>query len=104
MFTGLVQSLAVVNDVRPEPPGRRLSLEAGQLATTARVGDSVAVNGSCLTVIEVNGETLDFQAGPETLSRTNLGELTPGCQVNLEASLRMGDSLGGHFVTGHVDA
>jgi riboflavin synthase len=103
MFTGLVQTLATIAFVHAEPPGKRLGVCAPSVTATARVGDSIAVNGCCLTVVEIAGETLAFEAGPETLRRTNLGELTPGGQVNLEASLRMGDALGGHFVTGHID-
>jgi riboflavin synthase len=103
MFTGLVQLLASVAEVRSLPPGRRLTVRAGQLASGARIGDSVAVNGCCLTVVAVDGDCLAFDAGPETLARTNLGELQAGDSVNLESSLRVGDALGGHYVTGHVD-
>ncbi len=103
MFTGLVQWLANVAEVRSAPPGRRLVVRAARLADSARIGDSVAVNGCCLTVVAVNADCLAFDAGPETLSRTNLGQLEAGDAVNLEASLRVGDALGGHFVTGHID-
>jgi len=104
MFTGIVQSLSIVTDVVPEPPGVRLVLREPRLATTAKIGDSVAINGCCLTVVAVQGERLSFQAGEETLSRTNLGELSPGDAVNVEPSLRAGDTMGGHFVSGHIDA
>ncbi|MCI0334656.1 MAG: riboflavin synthase [Planctomycetes bacterium] len=104
MFTGLVQILAEVVDVVPEPPGVRLVIREARLAATAKVGDSVALNGCCLTLVAVEGERLSFQAGEETLSRTNLGELVSGDFVNLETSLRVGDPLGGHYVTGHIDA
>ncbi len=104
MFTGLVQSLAEVADVVPEPPGVRLAIRERRLAASAKVGDSVALNGCCLTLVAVDGERLSFQAGEETLSRTNLGELAAGDFVNLETSLRAGDPLGGHYVTGHIDA
>ena len=67
------------------------------------MGDSVAINGACLTVVRVEGDLLHFQAGPETLRRSNLGELAAGDRVNLERSLRLGDRLGGHLVQGHVD-
>ncbi len=103
MFTGIIESLASVAEIDERPPGRRLVLRTGRLAADARIGDSIAVNGCCLTVISVDGESLVMDAGPETLSRTNLGELTTRSQVNLERSLRMSDRLGGHFVTGHVD-
>ena len=67
------------------------------------MADSISVNGCCLTVIERHGDTFGFQAGPETLARTNLGELKPGSPVNLERALAVGDRLGGHFVSGHID-
>ncbi len=104
MFTGLVQSLAEVADVIAEPPGVRLSISEPHIAAEAKTGDSIAINGCCLTVVEVAGDRLSFQAGAETLSRTNLGELAAGTMVNLEQSLRAGDAVGGHYVTGHIDA
>ena len=104
MFTGLVQSLAQLVEVVSEPPGVRLIIREPAIASTAKLGDSIAINGCCLTVVELNGAEMTFEAGAETLSRTNLGRLKPGSQVNLEASLRLGDSLGGHLVAGHVDA
>jgi riboflavin synthase len=104
MFTGLVQSLAKVVDVVQEPPGVRLIIRDSNIAATARVGDSIAINGCCVTVVDIAGDKLSFQAGEETLSRTNLRELTAGTAVNLEQSLRAGDAIGGHYVTGHIDA
>jgi riboflavin synthase len=104
MFTGLVQSLAEVVDVVPEPPGVRLIVHDPNIAAGAKTGDSIAINGCCLTVVELSGDRMSFQAGDETLSRTNLGELLPGAVVNLEPSLRAGDPIGGHYVTGHIDA
>jgi riboflavin synthase len=103
MFTGLVEAIGEVQDVLAEPPGRRLVLAAPAIAAEAEVGQSIAVNGCCLTVVQVSGERVAFQAGPETLSRTNLGDLERGRRVNLERSLRLGDRLGGHLVTGHID-
>jgi riboflavin synthase len=102
MFTGLVQGLATVIELRPTPPAVRLVVSAAPLAGAA-IGDSIALNGCCLTVIAREGQRVSFEAGPETLARTNLGGLSPGRQVNFESSLRLGDPLGGHFVTGHVD-
>jgi riboflavin synthase len=104
MFTGLVESLATVRDLRPEGPGVRLVISDAAIAGRSKIGDSIAINGCCLTVVELNGAEMAFEAGAETLSRTNLGRLKPGSKVNLEASLRLGDSLGGHLVAGHVDA
>jgi len=104
MFTGLVETLGFVDSVCPEGPGVRLRIRAGEVAADASVGDSIAINGCCLTVVERNGDALGFDAGSETLSRTNLGKLVPGSPVNLERSLKVGDRLGGHYVSGHIDA
>jgi riboflavin synthase len=104
MFTGLVQALALVCDVQSQPPGKRLTIESPEIGRDAALGDSIAMNGCCLTVVVIQEGRLSFEAGPETLSLTNLGELKAGSWVNLEPSLRVGDRLGGHFVTGHVEA
>lgn len=103
MFSGIVEAMGEVVEVRPEPPGCRLVIRHPAIAAETKVADSIAVNGCCLTVIDVTGETFAFQAGPETLSRTNLGRLRPGSLVNLERALKVGDRMGGHFVTGHID-
>ncbi len=103
MFTGLVQSLATVQEITPEGPGVRLTIAEPAIAVAATLGDSIAVNGCCLTVVANNQETVTFEAGPETLLRTTLGKLAVGDQVNLETSLCMGDTLGGHLVSGHID-
>src|SRR3954464_4145092 len=100
MFTGLVQSLAEVIDVIAEPPGVRLIIREPRIADHAKIGDSIAINGCCLTLVAISGDRLSFQAGAETLSRTNLPELKPGEFVNLEQSLRAGEPIGGHYVTG----
>ena len=103
MFTGLVQALSPIAELIAEPPGQRIVVREGEIARQTGVGDSISVNGCCLTVIDVAGDTFAFQAGEETLSRTNLGELSGGSLVNLERSLKVGDLLGGHYVTGHID-
>jgi riboflavin synthase len=76
---------------------------AAPFAAELALAESVAVNGACLTVVAADADSCTFGAGPETLRRTNLGELTPGDRVNLERSLRVGDRLGGHLVQGHID-
>jgi riboflavin synthase len=106
MFTGLVEALGVVESVEEGEDGRDLFITAPAVVPQLAIGESVAINGACLTVVEVIGtdpSSARFQAGPETLRRTNLGELRPGHRVNLERSLRLGDRLGGHIVQGHVD-
>lgn len=103
MFTGLVESLGTVREVVFDGAGCRLAVRTAEIAAELTVGESVAVNGACLTVVAGNGETCSFQLGPETLQRTNLGESRQGDRVNLERALRLSDRLGGHLVQGHID-
>ena len=104
MFTGIVREQAAVVSAVDVSEGRTLVLRAPATAPVTSVGDSVAVNGCCLTAAETDGALLTFHAVPETLSRTTLGELRADDLVNVEPALRAGDSLGGHYVQGHVDA
>ena len=101
MFTGLVETTARVAALDLSETGARLTVSAHEFAT--QPGDSVAVNGCCLTATVATGDTLAFDLLGETLSRTNLGDLKPGALVNLERALVVGSRLGGHFVQGHVD-
>jgi riboflavin synthase len=103
MFTGLVEAVGVVRRLESDGEGRLLHLAEPALAPQLSLGESVAVNGACLTVVGRDDEAFRFQVGPETLRRTNLGELQPGDRVNLERALRLGDRLGGHLVQGHID-
>ena len=103
MFTGIVEEVGDVVAAELRPEGARLRIRAPQLAPLARLGDSIAVSGCCLTVVERDGDVVAFDAVPETLSRTTLGTLVAGRRVNLEDSLRAGEPLGGHIVQGHVD-
>lgn len=103
MFTGLVLDLGEIVAVRKEAKDARLVLKSPLLSRDAALGDSIAVNGVCLTVVERAGEALSFDVSHETLKATNIGELKPRDRVNLEPALRMDGRLGGHFVTGHVD-
>ena len=103
MFTGLVEALGTVKSLEAAGDGRRLVIAEPGLAPQLAIGESVAVNGACLTVVERAKETFSFQVGPETLRCTNLGELVPGARVNLERAVAAGDRLGGHIVQGHID-
>lgn len=102
MFTGLVESLGKVAALENFGDQARLSL-AIPFSDELALGDSVAVNGCCLTVAEISGGQVAFDVLAQTLRVTSLGKLAPGCVVNLERALRVGDRLGGHFVQGHVD-
>ena len=99
MFTGLVETVAEIAVVIEQPPGRRFTIEAGDLAEDARLGDSISINGCCLTVIAIDGTRLDFRQVKRRFPG-NLSDLDTGSVVNLERSLAVGDRLGGHYVTG----
>lgn len=115
MFTGLIEALGTISKLTPEPHGLRLTVQSSLFQQNRQkgegreeenrlaIGDSIAINGCCLTVVAIDADRVDFQAGEETLRKTNLGDLTEGAHVNLERSLRVGDRMGGHFVTGHID-
>jgi len=103
MFTGLVETQATVDEVVKQDPGIRLVVRSAEISTQAEIGASIAVNGCCLTVVAQEADKLAFDAGEETLKRTNLQYLQAGAMVNLESSLKVGDALGGHYVTGHID-
>lgn len=104
MFTGLVEAMGEVVAIQARPPGVRLVVRNATIAGDAKIGDSISVNGCCLTVVELGSEDFSFDAGEETLSRTNLSRLAERSRVNLERSLQLGDRLGGHLVMGHIDA
>lgn len=104
MFTGLISDLGVVERVDPRAGGARITIRPGSLPVDAlELGESVACNGACLTVVERGGGRMSFDAVPETLARTTLGTWRTGTRVNLERALRLSDRLGGHLVQGHVD-
>ncbi|MEM7455038.1 MAG: riboflavin synthase [Planctomycetota bacterium] len=104
MFTGLVEEKGTIEMITPLADAADLKISCNIVHEDVAIGDSIAVNGCCLTVVAIEANKLTFQAGSETLSRTNLGKLNEGSPVNLERSLSVGSRLGGHFVTGHVDA
>lgn len=104
MFTGIVEELGSVGASRPAGTGRRLRIDAGKVLDGAHVGDSVAVNGCCLTVAAFGQGWWEADLSRETLQRTTLGDLAEGDPVNLERPVRLQDRLGGHLVQGHVDA
>lgn len=108
MFTGLVEALGTVKAITPEDDSRRLQIDVPESflqnqPPQKRLGDSVAINGCCLTVVAADGATWSFQAGHETLARTNLGRLAVGDVVNLERAMPADGRFGGHIVQGHID-
>ncbi len=103
MFTGIVEEVGTVQSLEERDGGWQLTLHGALASEGARQGDSIAVNGVCLTVTRRSGGLLTFGIAPETLARSNLGDLEPDSHVNLERSLPASGRIGGHFVQGHVD-
>lgn len=105
MFTGLVETRGTVGEISRADHGICLVIRATDEIsdTSTEIGDSIAINGCCLTIVAIDGLTWSFEAGEETLSKTNLGDLQEGSPVNLERALPANGRLGGHFVQGHVD-
>ncbi len=104
MFTGLVEGVGEIVGLRPQAEGLRIVVKTSFPAAELVLGESVAVAGACLTVVVINPPAASFEVSPETLARTTFPLKKVGDRVNLERSLRLGDRLGGHLVTGHVDA
>lgn len=107
MFTGIVEEVGRTRSIE-QPSERvgvgRLTIEAQKVLEGSKLGDSIAVNGTCLTIVAQDGDTFDVELAHETLRRTNLGTLKPGSGVNLERPLAATDRMGGHIVQGHVDS
>jgi riboflavin synthase len=103
VFTGIVEGIGRLERIESAAGAARLQIAAGPLSEGVALGDSMALDGCCLTVTRIEGERLAFDAVPETLQRTALGERRPGSRINLERALRADGRFGGHFVQGHVD-
>ena len=103
MFTGIIEESGIVARLKPAKNLLTLYIKARKVIKGLKAGDSVAVNGVCLTATQIKGGIIAFDLMKESLDKTTLGLLKPGDKVNLEASLKFGQRLGGHFVTGHVD-
>lgn len=103
MFTGIVEYRTEISDIEEYSGGSRISISVPKPFSSVKRGDSIAVNGCCLTVVRKAGHKLYFDVIHETLRKTNLGKLKKGSAVNLERALKMGDRLNGHYVMGHID-
>jgi riboflavin synthase len=103
MFTGIIEEVGVIKSVRSGFRSAVLEVGASKVLIATQIGDSISVNGVCLTVTTLGTTSFIADAMPETLTRSNLGELRPGSPVNLERALRLGDRFGGHIVSGHID-
>ena len=104
MFTGIIEEAGTVAAVESRTAGARLTVRCAIVMEGTREGDSIAVNGVCLTAVEPRADAFSADVAPETLRRSNLGDLRPGARVNLERPLSPAGRLGGHIVQGHVDA
>ena len=103
MFTGIIEELGRVMELQRKATGARLTVECSAILSDAALGASIAVNGACLTAVDLTAHSFSADLAPETLKRTNLGDSKPGSIVNLERPLRANSRLDGHFVLGHVD-
>ncbi len=103
MFTGLIEAVCTVMSVRRSENTMLLSIDLGELADDGRIGDSIAINGVCLTIVRLEGSIATFELSGETLAKSTLGKLKPSSLVNIERAIRASDRFGGHFVQGHID-
>lgn len=103
MFTGLVETTGEIRDWRPQKSGGRLIVKSKKTFLRVVLGESIAINGCCLTVVKKSSRGLEFDVSDETMNKTALGDYGPGDVVNLERALSLGDRLGGHLMQGHVD-
>jgi riboflavin synthase len=103
MFTGIVETVGPITSIEVDGDLTRLTIEAVSIVEGTTIGDSISVNGVCLTVVSLDGDGFSFEAVRETMERTSLRDLKVGCRVNLERAMRAGDRLDGHIVQGHVD-
>ena len=103
MFTGLVETICMVKSIRPSADSMVLAIDLGELAGESKIGDSIAVNGVCLTATGIERALVSFDVSAETLAKSTLGKLRPAWQVNVERAMKATDRFGGHFVQGHID-
>ncbi len=103
MFTGIIEGLGSIGATRPAGQGKRLTIEADYALDQTKIGDSIAVNGACLTVVKISGSTFEVDLSPETLATSTFDKAKQGDRLNLERAMRLSDRIDGHLVLGHVD-
>jgi len=103
MFTGLIEKVCTVSSVSNNADSMRLTIDLDSLANDAKIGDSIAINGTCLTIVKLAGSRADFDVSGETLAISTVGSLKPSAKVNAERAMKASSRFGGHFVQGHID-
>lgn len=103
MFTGIIEGLGTITAIRPVGAGAELTIASGFSLADTKIGDSIAVNGACLTAVDISDRLFKVDVSPETVSKTTIGRLQTGHRVNLERALRLSDRIDGHLVSGHID-
>jgi riboflavin synthase len=103
MFTGIIEGLGTIREIRSEGQGKRMAVNADFFLEQTRIGDSICVSGACLTVVMIDAKRFTVDVSPETLTRTTFGNAKIGDRVNLERALRLSDRIDGHLVSGHID-
>ena len=103
MFTGLIETICLVKSVSRSTGSMLLTIDLGELADESKIGDSIAVNGACLTISKLESSLATFEVSAETLAKSTLGRLQPPSQINIERAMKATDRFGGHFVQGHID-
>ena len=103
MFTGIIEGLGTIDTMRPAGQGKRLTIEADYALDQTKIGDSIAVNGACLTVVKINANKFEVDLSPETLAASTFDKARRGDRLNLERAMRLSDRIDGHLVSGHID-
>jgi riboflavin synthase len=103
MFTGIIEGLGTISGIHPAGQGKRLTVKADFSLDQTKIGDSIAVNGACLTVIKIDGKRIETDLSPETLKASTFGKAKLGDRLNLERAMRLSDRIDGHLVSGHID-
>jgi riboflavin synthase len=103
MFTGIIEGLGTISSVRSAGQGKRLTVEADFALNRSKVGDSISVNGACLTAVKIEGKRFEVDVSPETLQTTTFGQIKVGERINIERAMHLSDRIDGHLVSGHID-
>lgn len=103
MFTGIIEGFGTIRSITGSGQGKKMSLESDFDLTNTKIGDSIAVNGACLTAVKLSGRVFDVDVSPETIEKSTFKSARPGDRVNLERALKLSDRLDGHIVSGHID-